>query len=113
MAPLGFCHSGEWAHVTTAAFVEGLASMIQIPFCPDCNKVLKFSRTQCLLCNMRILDKMISQALLSSEPTWYHDIIIQSKGVAFDFLLTDLHRDCAFVLSLQGKGNMLMLCFEV
>ena len=54
---------------------------------------------------------MISWALSSPENTWYN--IIQSKGTEFDFLLTDLYRDCAVVLTLQEKGNELMLRSEV
>lgn len=34
------------------------------------------------------------------------------EGTEFNFLLTDLYRDCAVVLSLREKVNGLMLYFE-
>ena len=62
---------------------------------------------------MRRLDKVISWALSSSEPTWCNNTISQSRGAEFEFLLTVLDRDSASLLSLQEKGDELMLCFEI
>ena len=88
------------------ALADGACVHDSNPILPcDHSKVLKFSRTPSLLCNVRRVDKLISQALFNSEPTWYDDLILQSMGIEFDFPLTDLHGDCAVVLSLQGKGK--------